>query len=72
MPAPITLPDRRARMTPGRKALIVEALRRGMLTHTRACELYDLSLEELNGWLERASTHGTRGLAVTKLQEFSR
>lgn len=61
-----------ARMTAGRKSIVVEAIRRGILTHARACEMFDLSLEELASWLERDKRFGVPGLRATKIQAVGR
>lgn len=61
-----------ARMTAGRKSIVVEAIRRGILTHARACEMFDLSLEELASWRERDNRFGESGLKVTKIQAVGR
>ena len=53
-----------------RKAMIVAALRQGVLTREEACERYNLSLQELQAWEDVLDRHGLRGLRVTRLREY--
>src|SRR5262249_11302760 len=53
-----------------RKAMIVAALRQGLLTREEACERYNLSLQELQAWEDLLDQHGLHGLRVTRLREY--
>lgn len=53
-----------------RKAQVVRAVDTGVLSEKEACERYDLTPEELNGWRQMISNHGVRGLRVTRLRQY--
>lgn len=53
-----------------RKALIVAALRQGLLSREQACERYNLSLHELESWEEMIDRQGLPGLRVTLLKQY--
>jgi Protein of unknown function (DUF1153) len=53
-----------------RKAMIVAALRQGLLTRDEACELYNLSHHEIESWEELIDRHGLHGLRVTLLKQY--
>jgi hypothetical protein len=53
-----------------RKAMVVAALRQGLLTREEACERYNLSLQELQAWEDLIDRHGLHGLRVTRLKEY--
>lgn len=53
-----------------RKAEVVTAVRRGILTFEQACQRYNLSSEEFLAWEKAIDRHGLGGLRVTRLQEF--
>jgi len=53
-----------------RKATVVTAVAAGMLTRDEALEMYRLSGEEFDAWVNAMTSHGRRGLRVTKLQEY--
>ncbi|MEL6680827.1 MAG: DUF1153 domain-containing protein [Pseudomonadota bacterium] len=53
-----------------RKAVVVAAVNGGIITAEEACELYDLSPEELESWQESLAKHGTSALRVTTLQRY--
>lgn len=56
------------RWTPGRKADVVARILAGGMTFAQALEQFDLSEEELQGWIDREQKHGRRGLRVSALQ----
>ncbi len=56
------------RWTPGRKMALVRSLRRKDITFAEACETFDLSAEELQGWVDGANAHGLNGLSVIRIQ----
>ena len=53
-----------------RKAVVVAAVRSGVLTLEEACERYKLSLEEFLSWQRLIDSHGMAGLRVTRLQDY--
>lgn len=53
-----------------RKAQVVQAVQKGLLTRDEALERYSLSEEEFNGWLGLMERHGLRGLRATRVQEY--
>ena len=53
-----------------RKALVVCAVRGGLLTVEEACERYRLSLDEFMAWQRMSITHGLPGLRATKIQDY--
>ncbi|MBV9017887.1 MAG: DUF1153 domain-containing protein [Alphaproteobacteria bacterium] len=60
------LPDPSGRWTVRRKAAVVQAVRSGLLTRTRACDRYQLSPEELAAWERNFDQHGLFGLRATQ------
>lgn len=55
-----------------RKEQVVQAVQAGRLTRAEACERYRLSEEEYSSWEAHLSSHGVRGLRVTRLQDYRR
>jgi uncharacterized protein DUF1153 len=53
-----------------RKAIVVAAVRSGLLTLEEACERYKLSIEEFLSWQRLIDSHGLAGLRVTRLQDY--
>lgn len=49
-----------------RKAAVIMAVWRGVITREQACERYLLSEEELAGWETAFEKRGTRGLLATR------
>lgn len=58
------------RWTPGRKACLLELIRRGALTADDACQRYGIDPDELASWQSRMASFGAEGLAINKLQEL--
>jgi hypothetical protein len=81
-PRQITLPDgtilSRADLPPpdtqrwvaSRKAIVVQAVRHGLLTQAEALARYDLSEEELALWFQAVEQHGPTALKVTTIQKY--
>lgn len=81
-PSSVTLPDgsvmtrsdlpppETRRWVASRKAAVVRAVRHGLLTAEEACEIYDLSEEELQAWLQAVDSHGESALKATRLQRY--
>lgn len=53
-----------------RKAQVVTAVRKGILTLPEACERYHLSEEEFNSWSNLLDSHGMHGLRATRIQDY--
>lgn len=53
-----------------RKAAVVAAVRRGVLTLEDACKRYRLSAEEFTSWQRLIERHGLPGLRTTRLQDY--
>ena len=53
-----------------RKAIVVAAVRFGVLTIQDACQRYNLSLEEFLAWQRAIDRHGVPGLRTTRLQIY--
>ena len=62
-------PDTR-RWVSRRKALVVCAVRDGLLTREAACERYDLSIEEYLSWERLVDSFGVPGLRATRIQDY--
>jgi hypothetical protein len=69
IPVHLPPPDTK-RWVPRRKAMIVNAVRDGVMSLEEACRCYELSVEELVTWQRAIETHGIRGLRVTRLQIY--
>lgn len=72
--SPLALPDvpptNAGRWGIHKKAIIVSAVRGGLLSIEEACQRYSLSVEEFAGWQRTIDQFGLRGLRVTKLREY--
>ena len=55
-----------------RKAEVVAAVQGGLLTRESACERYNLTDEEFEGWERLYARHGAKGLRTTRLQQYRR
>jgi Protein of unknown function (DUF1153) len=53
-----------------RKAVIVNAVRTGVISLEEVCRRYELSVEEFLAWQRAINTHGVPGLRVTRLQIY--
>ena len=65
LPAPDT-----SRWVMRRKAVVVAAVRGGLLSMEQACARYNLSIDEYLSWQSAVDRHGLAGLRVTKLQSY--
>jgi Protein of unknown function (DUF1153) len=63
-------PPETKRWVARRKAVIVDAVRRGALTLEEACVRYRLSVEEFHAWQRAIEAHGVAGLRVTRIQIY--
>jgi hypothetical protein len=69
MPVDLPPPNTK-RWVPRRKAVIVNAVRRGAISLEEVCRRYQLSVEEFVTWQRAIETHGVPGLRVTRLQIY--
>ena len=53
-----------------RKAVVVQAVRSGLISLQEACRRYNLSVEEFLAWQQAIERHGIPGLRVTRLQIY--
>ncbi|WP_159810061.1 CtrA inhibitor SciP [Litoreibacter roseus] len=65
------LPDPSTRRwVASRKAAVVRGVDAGLLTKKEACDLYNLSEEELSSWRTAVSVFGENALKTTALQKY--
>lgn len=67
---PQDLPAPDCRMSPGRKARIVDAVQQGDLSPAEACARYAMAPEELAAWALAKARHGANGLRLTRLHAY--
>lgn len=53
-----------------RKAVVVQAVRNGLISLQEACRRYNLSVEEFLAWQRAIERYGVPGLRVTRLQIY--
>jgi hypothetical protein len=53
-----------------RKAMVVAAVRGGLLSIEEACHRYALTVDEFLSWQTSLDQHGLSGLKTTKLQKY--
>ncbi|MCA8868059.1 MAG: DUF1153 domain-containing protein [Rhodobacteraceae bacterium] len=58
------------RWVAARKAMVAHAVRAGLLEMAEACDIYNLSEEELQGWISLLEAHGDKALKSTFLQKY--
>ncbi len=58
------------RWVASRKAIVVKAVKHGLLTESEAKERYSLSDEEYGLWVEAIEKHGEKALRVTTIQKY--
>jgi len=54
------------------KALVVTAVRTGLINLADACARYSITIEEFLSWQRLLDEHGLHGLRATRLQEYRR
>ena len=64
-------PDTR-RWVVRRKAAVVVAVSSGMITVQQACQVYQLTEDELLSWKHAFETHGLAGLRTTRSSQYRR
>jgi len=71
---PLTIADLPApgtkRWVVRRKALIVAAVRGGLLSLEEACARYTLTADEFLAWQRSIDQHGLAGLRTTRIQQY--
>jgi uncharacterized protein DUF1153 len=60
------------RWVASRKAIVLAAVRGGLLSMSDACERYRLTTEEFLSWQVQADQNGLQGLRATRVQEYRR
>ena len=65
-------PSNTRRWVVRRKAAVVVAVNSGKITLEQACEIYQLSEEELLSWKHSFESHGLAGLRTTRIQQYRR
>jgi len=63
-------PKNTSRWVARRKAKVVAAVVGGLITDKEACEMYDLTTDELDGWIAAVRNHGPAALRVTAIQKY--
>lgn len=53
-----------------RKAEVVAAVRGELLSMEEACEHYNVSAEEFEGWQKAIDRHGIQGLRTTQIKKY--
>jgi len=53
-----------------RKAAVVEAVRKGVISLEEACRRYSISTEEFLNWQRLVEMHGVAGLRVTQAKKY--
>jgi len=60
------------RWVPNRKAMLVSAIKKDVLSFDDACIIYKITPEELGGWFAAVEKHGVVALRSTRIQEYRR
>jgi hypothetical protein len=72
--APLTLadlpPQDTKRWVVRRKAVLVAAVRGGLLSLEEACERYTLTVDEFLSWQHAIDRYGLPGLRATRVQDY--
>ncbi|MFP7673217.1 DUF1153 domain-containing protein [Marivita sp. S0852] len=63
-------PQNTYRWVASRKAIVVDAVIHQLITKKEALARYDLSEEELDGWISASERHGKDALKATAVQRF--
>ncbi|MEM1360094.1 MAG: DUF1153 domain-containing protein [Pseudomonadota bacterium] len=63
-------PENTRRWVASRKALVVKAVKFGLISDEEACDRYDLSDEELDSWSKAVEIHGEAALKTTAIQKY--
>ena len=63
-------PPNTRRWVASRKAVVVRAVKYGLLSESEAVERYALSGEEFALWVDAIEKHGEKALRVTRIQKY--
>ena len=63
-------PQETKRWVPQRKAVVVAAVRVGLLSLEEACSRYALTVDEFRSWQESIDQHGLGGLRISRIQRY--
>src|SRR4051812_22835104 len=63
-------PSDAQRWVASRKAIVVAAVRGGLLSMSDACARYRLTTEEFLNWQTQVDRNGLQGLGTTRIQEY--
>ena len=63
-------PVNTTRWVASRKAAVVKGVAAGLLSGKEACQLYDISEEELDSWACAVRSFGIKALKATRLKEY--
>jgi len=63
-------PENTQRWVASRKAIVVAAVRGGLLSIDEACQRYKLTVDEFLSWQRLIDRHGLSGLRTTRIQEY--
>ncbi|WP_424989638.1 DUF1153 domain-containing protein [Fluviibacterium sp. S390] len=58
------------RWVASRKAVVAKAVKYGLIAAEEAIARYDLSREELQGWIGAIDRHGAAGLKITRMHDL--
>ena len=61
---------RTTRWVASRKGAVVKAVAAGLIRKSEALEMYALSDEELDGWMDAMRSHGERALKTTAIKRY--
>ena len=64
-------PSTAKRWVASRKAVVVKAVRFGLVSLEEACSLYDLTQDEYRNWQTAVDRHGESALRATALKRYS-
>jgi Protein of unknown function (DUF1153) len=63
-------PQETKRWVPQRKAVVVAAVRVGLLSLEEACSRYSLTVDEFRSWQESIDQYGLGGLRIKRIQRY--
>lgn len=63
-------PPNTYRWVASRKAIVVDAVLHNLISRKEALARYELSEEELEGWIDASERHGRDALKATAVQRF--
>jgi hypothetical protein len=63
-------PQETKRWVPQRKAVVVAAVRVGLLSLEEACSRYSLTVDEFRSWQKSIDQYGLGGLRISRIQRY--